>query len=75
MIAYIVIGILLALMGVYLVLRKPVWLEQITPNGKTIYVCSHCGEIWRPIYYSDYQLSYSPPSKCPSCEKEMRTYR
>lgn len=74
MIGYVVFGVIVLALLLHLVVRKPVWLEQITPHGKTIYVCSHCGEIWTPVYYSDYQLSYTPPSKCPSCGKEMRVY-
>ena len=71
MIWYVVVGVILFVMLLYIVKRKPVWIEQITPSGNRSYICSHCGEIWTPILYSGFQLGM-PPSECPNCNKEMR---
>ena len=68
---YVIVGILLIVFLVYLIRRKPVWLKQITPSGKELTFCSHCGYIWTPIYYSEYQLN-QPPSECPQCHRKMR---
>ena len=72
MVGYVVIGILLVLMLVYILVRKPVWITQVTFTGKTIHVCSNCGEIWTPTMYSGIPLEMSPPTECPHCHKKMR---
>ena len=74
---YIALGVLgLLLFGREIYIHyHPVWVEIITPHGDKIYVCSNCGEVWHPTYYSGYQLEFMPPSECPSCHREMRYFR
>lgn len=66
---YLIIGILLAMMFLYIVMRKPTWIKQVTPSGRIVHICSNCGEIWTPMQYEVF-----PPDHCPHCGKEMKTY-
>lgn len=55
---------------VYLALRRPVWLRQISFTGETFFVCSRCMFIWSPSFSET-----EPPEVCPRCKKRMRVTR
>lgn len=69
MIKWLICGVFILIFLLYLVKRKPIWMKQITPQGKEVIFCSHCGEIWTPMQYEVF-----PPDRCPHCGKEMKTY-
>lgn len=55
---------------VYLALRRPVWLQQISFSGERFYVCSHCMFVWSPSFSET-----EPPETCPRCTRKMRVTR
>lgn len=62
--------VILIALSIYLVRRRPVWLQQISLDCKTIFVCSNCQYIWRPT-----MSETEPPEECPRCTRKMRLKR
>ena len=74
MIRYIVLAGVFVVLFLILAFRKPTWIEQITPSGGTIYICSHCGLTFVPDHWKGLPVT-APPDVCPNCTRQMRKRR